>query len=516
MRTAFGHILPALLRIYVAAALLVAALLAPASLSFAPVLTLIWYLVQWRWRISAFIDVMTKYFMFFAIALFFTPVFGPWLGVAVGLPVLPVLNRALEDFTTTVIIRDGKAGRSFSRLYVTILVIALALFVVGTLLGNLVLILADTVIIAYFVASGLYVLKNVPVQPVTVTRVQCRIVAGKTEHLKVDLHSNTRAGGKLFIASADDWVRVNPTILPLDHRDYVLELSVTPPLSGPLVIILECRVVDRRGLLEARFQLEAVKLVVIPRARYAAWLARKYISGTNPGALPIIADITAIKPRFGLRQGVEYYGNQSYQPGDSLKNIDWKRSLKYNELISKEFTEFRGQPAVVLVNLVASDAEAADTLAYNIIITAISLAQEAIPAALAVYNSQTVVATTHKLHAAEIVLRALQVVKEITTCPDPTRYLNPPDIGRLRANLSRLCLVEGHPASALAGLLRAEYRSLGDNARSNPCTRALNEVRTGASEQSAVVVISQRNHDAEALAFNSFAVTRSGGAFISI
>jgi len=78
--------------------------------------------------------------------------------------------------------------------------------------------------------------------------------------------------------------------------------------------------------------------------KYAAWLTRQYLAGTKPGSLPIVSNIQAIKPLLGLRRGIEYYGSQLYQPGDSLKSIDWKHSAKYDKLISKEFIEFHGRP----------------------------------------------------------------------------------------------------------------------------------------------------------------------------
>ena len=77
-----------------------------------------------------------------------------------------------------------------------------------------------------------------------------------------------------------------------------------------------------------------------------------------------------------------------YQPGDNLKNIDWKHSVKYNELVTREFFEIQGQPVILLINLVAGDTEETDKLAYNIIVAALSLAQDGIPAALAAYDDQ--------------------------------------------------------------------------------------------------------------------------------
>jgi uncharacterized protein (DUF58 family) len=230
----------------------------------------------------------------------------------------------------------------------------------------------------------------------------------------------------------------------------------------------------------------------------------------------------------GLRSGVEYYGSQFYQPGDSLKNIDWKHSLKYNELITKEFTEFHGQSAIVLINLAVGNAEEADKLAHDIIVTAISLASENIPAALATYDHEGVKITTATLSPRQLLLLSLRAAQEMVIFVNPVKYLNPPDVSRLRANMSRISSVKGTASMVLLELLRLEYQNLSNatrrleyqnlsNAtRHNPATKALLEGLEKAGRQSNIVLISQRNHDAEALAFNTFRLANKGNAVISV
>ena len=94
-------------------------------------------------------------------------------------------------------------------------------------------------------------------------------------------------------------------------------------------------------LSQIRFEISALKLVVIPRATYADDLARQYLSGAETAGSPA-SSVGAIQSLYGLRQGIEFYGNRMYQPGDNLKNIDWKHSVKYNELVTKEFFEVQG------------------------------------------------------------------------------------------------------------------------------------------------------------------------------
>ena len=223
-----------------------------------------------------------------------------------------------------------------------------------------------------------------------------------------------------------------------------------------------------------------------------------------------------LRPVYGLRRGVEYYGSRLYQPGDSIKDIDWKHSLRHNEIIVKEFAEFHGQSAVILINLAVGDAEEADKVAYKIIITALSLARENIPAVLAAYDHETVRVTTTTLDPRQLVLQSLQIAMEMVITINPVKYLSPPDVARLRANIERIRFAKSEASRVLAQLLQMEYKNLGNNARLNPATRALSSALAKGDRQSNIVVISQRNHDAEALAFNTFSFTRKGHAVISI
>jgi hypothetical protein len=335
--------------------------------------------------------------------------------------------------------------------------------------------------------------------------------------VEILLKRKSRLSGMLFLKSPYQWLKISPNaFIPLETDEIRIQGSLTPPLAGPTEIKLNACFIDPWGLSQARFEISPVKLVVIPRARYADWLARKYLSGSRFGRLPLVSNVGAIKSLYGLRQGIEFYGNRMYQPGDHLKNIDWKHSVKYNELVTREFFEIQGQPVIILINLVASDAEETDTLAYNIIVAALSLAQDGIPAAIAAYNNQGVVLSTPSLGAQELTIRTLEIVKEIVSQENTVKSLNPPDVGRLRANIRRLSQVESQPAGVLRELLQIELKSLRNNARSSPCTAALNEVMMKADQQSTILVISNQNHDAEALAFNLHALTVKGNTIIAV
>jgi uncharacterized protein (DUF58 family) len=265
-----------------------------------------------------------------------------------------------------------------------------------------------------------------------------------------------------------------------------------------------------------RFDLEPVQLHVVPRARYAAWLARKYLAETGPGSLPIVSNVAARKPLYGLRRGVEYYGSRPYEAGDSIKNIDWKHSRADHEIIVKGFGEYQGQSAVVLANLAVGNAEEADQIAYKIIVTALSLAGESIPAALAAYDHKGVRLITGLLEPRRLVLESLRIAMETVAVTNPERYMSPPNVARLRADVQRVRSGKSKSSLILAQLLQIEYRNLSSSARRNPATSALQSALAKADRQSNIVVISQRNHDAEALAFDTFSYTRKGHAVISV
>jgi hypothetical protein len=110
----------------------------------------------------------------------------------------------------------------------------------------------------------------------------------------------------------------------------------------------------------------------------------------------------------------------------------------------------------------------------------------------------------------------LEIVKEIVTRENTVKSLNPPDLAQLRANIRRLSEVESTPAGVLRELLQIELKNLSHNARSSPCTTALNEVLTKANPQSTALVISNQNHDAEALAVNLESLAMKGNAVISV
>jgi len=509
------RILP-VLRIYLAVALVAGAVLSPLPLSFIPIVLLLGYLYLWRWPVNDIVNLMIYLYFFFALPLLFSRQTGDFFSPLISLPVLFLIDHSLREAALSTPYYRTERRRSLTGVGRSLVFLALAVMGLSLLLGSVALTLTGTAISLYLIIRGFLVFKGMPSKPVEEKQVQLRIIAGSEGHTFIELNNKSRNGGRLFILSGYDWLKVDPAVLSLKADRTTVKISLTPPLAGPASIRFEAYATDVLGLTQTRFELEPLRLYVIPRAKYAAWLARRYLENTRPGNLPIISDIQSLKPIMGLRRGIEYYGSQQYQPGDSLKNIDWKHSLKYDELISKEFTEFHGRPAVMLVNLAVGNDDEKDKTAYKIIVTALLLARENVPTAISVYDQEGVKMTTASLHPQQLLLKALAVARQLVGYDNPLRYLNRADIDRLRANISRLRFSESAASKTLSELLQFEYRSLSLGARLNPATQALSDVLGKIDRQSNIVIISSHNHDREALAFNTHMLSRKGNAVMDV
>ena len=283
------------------------------------------------------------------------------------------------------------------------------------------------------------------------------------------------------------------------------DATITPPLSGPGRPQLTACVIDSWGLMQTTQIVEPLELHVVPKARYAAWLAKKYLENATSGVTGASNAQNIPEKYRGRMKGVEYQESRQYQPGDRLKDIDWKQSLKLREIITKEFREGSERTAVVVANLDAPNAEQADTLAYNLIASVLTMAMESIPVALAVYNHNGLIEVTRPQNPRFALIKALNLADDIAIYEPGKRFLAPPDLPRLRSTLSRLKNLDAEPARKLSQMLNAEFSALKSSASDHPATAALNEVSRYISPPALIAVLSLSADDIEA-----FAVTLDG------
>ena len=417
------------------------------------------------------------------------------------LPVIYLLDCDLRQNAQilSTFARGRLKGQNLTSLSKTLLTTTFAMLIVSLILNNTALLLTSILFVFYLLGVLIGVYLTVGRTPLDITTLRKRVIAGTT--INIPLHATSKAPVRLYniIIAADPWVKVTPprSFTLSKARKEELNLTITPPLSGPAHLQLQVSAMDPWGFIQVNQLIEPIELQVIPRAKYAEWLAMRYLEQTEAGAT---ADsLLLAEARLMPKKGVEYYDSRNYQPGDQLKDIDWKHTLKLSQIITKEYIEAGKPAAIIAVNLSVTDAEAADKLAFNLITTALTLAREAIPTALAVYNHQKVVLTTAVTDPGEIVKQTLALIKDISSVKFTHRFLQLPDISKLRRDIAQLKQATSEPAQRLLGVLNFEYQAIEKAAKNQPVTLALSTVIKHAPARAIIALISQMNNDAEAV-----------------
>jgi len=153
----------------------------------------------------------------------------------------------------------------------------------------------------------------------------------------------------------------------------------------------------------------------------------------------------------------------------------------------------------VAANLTASSPEEADELAYTFITSALTLAEEGLPTALAAYNEREVIEAVPSINPREALKKALKLTRNIAVIKHPKRVLEPPDVRSLLRSIEQLQRLEGEPARRLSEILKFEHEALQDAARRHPVSKALEKEAKDTSPPATIIVVSLLNHDAEAL-----------------
>lgn len=415
------------------------------------------------------------------------------------LPVIYLLDYNLRQNAQNIraFIRGRPKGRNITTISKALFAATLALLLVSLIINSPTLLLTSIIFALYFLAILIRVLLAIPRLPLDVPTIWKRAIAGTT--VDVPLYATSRASIRLhsLLSPADPWVKVIPQRFTLSRAKAELNLTITPPLAGPSHPKLQASVMDHWGFIQVNQLLEPVELHVIPRAKYAEWLAMRYLEQTGAGA----SAATMLLPKAKLipKGGIEYFDSRIYQPGDQLRDIDWKHTLKLSQLIVKEYIETGESAAIIAVNLSVTNAETADKLAFNLITTVLTLAHETIPTALAVYNHQRVVLTTAVIDPREILKQTLSLIKDITSVEFAHRFLQLPHISKLRRDITQLKQATSEPAQRLLSMLNFEYQAIEETAKNHPATLALSLATEHAPARAIIVLISQMNHDAEAL-----------------
>ena len=424
------------------------------------------------------------------------------------IPVIYLLDYALQQNALDITLTHNIKGKHITPITKTVAVSVLVLLIISLIIDQRILLFTSLIVALYLLSTVIRAFQAIPERSLDIATIQKRIVAGTTAD--VSMYAVSRASVKLHcqLNPVDPWIKSTPQSFTLDGSEIEFNLSISPPLSGPSYPQFQVSAIEPRGLVQINQIVQPLEMHIIPRARYAEWLATKYLGHLGSGATVF----TTRQPEGVLipKKGTEYFGSRAFQSGDQLSKIDWRHTLKLQQLIIKEYTEAGKQAAIVAVNLSVTDAEQADKLAFDLITTALTLSRQAIPTALAAYTHQKVILTTAVNDPKDILIQALSLVKNINVVEFTHQCLQPASMNRLRRNITHLKRATSEPAKRLLNMLAFEYQAIEQAAKTHAATVALSRVVRRISPPAIILIVSQLSHDAEALLVTTDRLTPKG------
>ncbi len=384
------------------------------------------------------------------------------VGAYAGLLVIPALflvDTNLKEYAMGRKVSFVCGGRVASDVLKSLLIGLLLVLALSVVVWNLTLVLSSAVLLAFVVGLVGYVVQKVPKSSLVESKSWSRTVVGDSEDRKVYVKSKASAPVLVKVEPVDKWVGVKPSgfVLPVGG-DAELSVGFVPPLAGPSKVTFKAVFVDVWGLVLAGQILEPFELHIIPRAKYAKWLASRYLEQTASGAGSMT--VSEHSSSTVSKGGVEFQGSRPYQIGDKLKDIDWRHSYMLGELIVKEYSGAQGNVGVLVADLSVENLEEADVLAYNLVISALTLAIEGVPSALAIYDNRGVVLASGLLSPREVLKKALELTAKIGVVESKLKVLEPAELSRVKRNLSLLSLMKSEEARGLSRVLRFESEAL--------------------------------------------------------
>jgi hypothetical protein len=348
----------------------------------------------------------------------------------------------------------------------------------------------------YITAILSYITVKVPKAPLTEAKTFSRSLVGDTQNQLATLHGKAGVPLTVLLNPQEPWVQVEPTNFELHKNGKKnIRLRFTPPLAGPATLQIQATTMDPWGLTKTNQKLQPIELHIIPKAKYAQWLAKKFLEQTATSGTITAATRLPSRAIWFAKQGVEYQGSRIFQPGDRLKNVDWKHSLILNELISKEFEGTQRQPTIIAANVTVENAEEADKIAFNFVMTSLTLAIEALPTALAIYNCEEVLAATPMGNPRETLKEALKLSRKITLVDHAEKALQSTEVWRLDRFIRQLEKAKTESAQKLQEILQLEKQANQKAAKDHPASRTLTKAAEHTPPPAFIAVLSARRED---------------------
>lgn len=411
------------------------------------------------------------------------------------IPALFLLDQAFKLVVSTQVLSFHQVGRRGSDvLKITLSSVFLVLFV-SVIVWNMTLAFTATVMLGFTGLLVAWTLRRVPKASLVETKSWSRIVAGDRETKQFAV--TNQAQNRLFtkVEPVNSWAHISQSTFSFSCKESIeVSMWFTPPLAGPSKIQLKTVYTDIRGLVETGQLLEPLSLHTIPRAKYAQWLANRYLEQTALGEGGFAAEAQRSKLAVA-KHGVEFQGSRPYQAGDRLKDIDWKHSHMLGELIVKEFSGAQRKTGIIVADLTAKDVEDADRLAYNLVMSALTLATESLPSALAVHNEREVVAVSRPMNPRETLKKAMALTEKIAVSEPKFRVLQSPEFRMLKRSIDQLDNGEVESNAKLSEVLKIELLANEEAAKTHPATLALTKAIEKLNGPAMIVVVSSAGSD---------------------
>jgi uncharacterized protein (DUF58 family) len=422
----------------------------------------------------------------------------PVLGIFSVLPALPVLisiEKSLRGLASSAPPPTFARGRKLTGTSISILAVSVLSLLASAVLAKPSAIISGAIL--FFFALGLILRVNysIPKSPVSFERTLRRILVRNTARVPLRLKSESSMSMRACLAAANGWPSISSTDFGmLPHSDHEIEITITPPLAAPSSAPMNASFMDPWGLTSTGQVLDLIDLHVIPRAKYAEWLARKYLAQTSPGYSLSMAT-PPIRAQKASRRGIEYFGSRLYQPGDRAKEIDWRHSFRLQALVVREFSSSQTEPAVILADLTATGAEEADGLAYDLITSALTMAKEGVPTAIAAYDRRGAVEPPRLGSPRDALKRSIQLSKGISIVSAADRVLQKGELLRVKRETGRLKPSAQREARVLGALLKMEYAATKSSAVESPAGQALKNVADGVPSPAVIISVSGARED---------------------
>jgi hypothetical protein len=169
------------------------------------------------------------------------------------------------------------------------------------------------------------------------------------------------------------------------------------------------------------------------------------------------------------------------------------------QLIVKEFSSTQGHIGIVVADLTAKNPEDADALAYNLVMSTLTLATEALPAALAIYNDKEILAATPPISPREALKKTLELTEKINIVESKEKVLQSPEMRRIKRSINQLGQMKSETAGRLKEILELESDANLKAAKQNIGSQTLLNVASLTQAPAVITVASPIGSDSGAL-----------------